>query len=75
MNAVTSEEIRSTVSQLQNLNQYRRGRKTALVCPQDLAFGMMRMFQIMVEDKVEVQVNVFRSVDEGMEWISAQPDA
>ena len=46
MNAVPSEEIRLFAGQLENYNQYRRGRKTALVCPKDLAFGMRRLLEV-----------------------------
>jgi len=43
--------------------------KSALIANDDLAFGMSRMFQMLSEDKVPLELMVFRDYAEGEQWI------
>jgi len=52
--------------------------RRAIIVPDDEAFGLARMFEILRDSKGESGVRVFRSVEEGFDWIfpdAAQPYA
>ena len=46
----------------------RSGARLAYVCPEDLQYGMMRVWGVMV-NRIPVNVNVFRSMEKAMAWI------
>lgn len=73
MASVTSEHISTFVNGMKDLNQYRQGRRTAIVGPKDVAFGMMRMLELMADDVMQFEIRVFRDYDEAYTWLSAPP--
>jgi len=48
----------------------RAGGRTAIVAPNDLAFGLARMYEFTVDPaEVPVEVQVFRSAEEASRWL------
>jgi hypothetical protein len=48
----------------------RKGGKTAYVADEDFEFGMLRMSDVLIQMKeVPFQIEIFKSLDEAMEWI------
>lgn len=43
--------------------------RRAIIVPDDEAFGLARMFEILRDSKGESGVRVFRTVEEGLDWI------
>lgn len=69
MTGIKTEDIGKFVKQMSVIKQYRKGRKTAIICPHDLSFGLMRVFEALIGDVLEIEVNVLRSLREGIVWI------
>lgn len=42
--------------------------KSAIVAPQDLSFGMGRMYEMTTDESIE-QVKVFRNIEDAKEWL------
>jgi hypothetical protein len=47
--------------------------RVANVVAADLDFGMIRMFEAMMEGRVEHEFRVFRDLDEACEWLDVDP--
>lgn len=47
----------------------RIGLKTGIVVTSEVGFGMMRMLQILGENRFESELGVFRNMDEAVTWI------
>ena len=64
------EEMRNVAltSELSARTRRRTGRH-AIVAATDANFGMARMFQTMVEEKVPRQVMTFRNIEDEREWL------
>jgi hypothetical protein len=70
MNSISSDAVRTMFALVQRLGSRRQGGKTAVVVPEDLGFGMARMFQIMSDtDDFPFKINVFRTYDEAKQWL------
>jgi hypothetical protein len=68
---VTSAELAEFVRDFKSLSEKKRGEKTAVVAPEDLSYGMMRVFQVFAEMRaLAIQLKVFRTIDEAKKWIS-----
>jgi hypothetical protein len=46
--------------------------KAALVVPHDLAYGLSRMYEIMMESESSSEITVFRCKDKAKEWIKSK---
>ena len=67
--AVSSEDVRSLVTLLREWSrQYRLG-PTAVVLSTDVAFGMVRMLDMLVDEFCEI--HPFRDMNEAEAWLSA----
>ena len=66
---ISSEFFNSLVDIAEKYPQ-RSGARLAYVCPEDLQFGMMRIWSVLV-GKIPVEVNIFRSMDDAMAWIKS----
>jgi len=64
------DSFRSFISRLASLSEKRSGLKTAVIVKSDLGYGMMRMLQMLAEDKFKFSIGVFRSKDQAMKWIN-----
>jgi len=49
------------------------GARTAIVVGRNLAFGLARMYEQMLEAQSPSDVAVFRDMDEAMAWLEAEP--
>jgi hypothetical protein len=65
---ITAPEVRQLVHRARRLIEQQPFGPTAIVTINDVAFGMARMFAILVE-RLGVAVEVFRDVDSGWAWL------
>lgn len=73
-NNISVGEVRSLVSEMKQLSEYRGQGKTVFVAPDDLHFGIMRMYQSQIDLKVQfISYRVTRTVEDAMAWLLA-PD-
>lgn len=43
--------------------------RRALIVPSDVAYGLARMFGTLRETQGEIEIGVFRSLEEALEWV------
>ena len=65
---LTSDEVRSLVALTDTLLRKGRFGALALVTEIDMAFGMARMYQILVES-LPVEIGVFRDLGDAVAWL------
>ena len=65
---LTSDEVRSLVALTDTLLRKGRFGALALVTENDMAFGMARMYQILVES-LPVEIGVFRELGDAVAWL------
>jgi len=68
--SVDARTLRLFVERAAKMSTKRKGRKTALVVQSEVGFGMMRMLQILAEDKVQVTFGVFRDLAGALRWVN-----
>ena len=68
---LTPAEIRQVVAFLRKLGEEHLLGPTAVVVSNDTAFGLVRMFEVLLEDVCEVRP--FREEGEAREWLAALP--
>lgn len=61
---VTAEGIRC----LAHMNPFRRDSRRAVIAPDDVSFGLTRMFEILTQSDPD-QFRVFRTVGPALEWV------
>ena len=67
---LSSSEIKAIANFAKGYNPSRVGGKTAFVSPQDVAFGLSRMYGTFADlAEQEVDLMVFRSLEDAMKWI------
>ena len=67
--SVSSEEVRSFMNYV-SIKWGKSGKnKAALIVSQDLAFGMSRMYQMLMENSTPSQIAIFKDIDEAKKWI------
>ena len=67
---LTSEQIEKLASFSPRFGKTRKGGKTAIYSPGDMAFGLARMFEIIGRLRnVPIQTKVFRDKDEAKRWL------
>jgi hypothetical protein len=66
---LTSTDVRVIVATLQQLSKETTLGPTAVIVDSDVAFGMMRMLQILMEDVATLRP--FRQEGDAMEWLTA----
>ena len=64
----SSEEVRRIVELLQDLSRESHLGRTAVLVPSDYAFGLMRMFEMLLEDVFEFRA--FRDEAEARAWLA-----
>ena len=70
--AIDQDSIRFFISKGKSLTKKRSGLKTAFLVDSDLGFGMMRMLQLIADEKVYVKFSVFRSKDKALQWLAEE---
>ena len=77
LSEVTFKINMQTMSRLldyvRTMEKVRGACKWAVVTPRDLFFGLVRMFSFMSRDTA-IETQAFRTLEEAMEWIGAEPD-
>ena len=70
---IGKEDLRSIAKFLKSGHGMRTGGKTALVGPEDLDFGIGRMFQAYATlENLTVQYRIFRTLDGALAWIGEE---
>ncbi len=70
IDSISPAFVRQLHSMVRKLGSARRGGKTAVVAPEDLGYGMARMFQIMSDrDGFPFKIKVFRHSGEAKQWL------
>jgi hypothetical protein len=67
---VTPAEVRDVVDHLRQLSLDETLGPTAVVVSSDVAFGMLRMLEILIEDVVVIRP--FREYDDAVKWLEGQ---
>ena len=68
--SINSQSIRSFVQNTILLSNKRLGHKTAILANSDVGFGMMRMLQMLAEEKNKIEFRVFRTKAQALSWIN-----
>ena len=71
-------QIGLTASDIQQLalpNIFSKHSRRAVLVPNDLAFGLGRMFEILRENAGERGIRVFRDLDEALDWVLSKQGA
>jgi hypothetical protein len=71
---LTQEQVRDLVWFTEALHRRARFGPTAIIADSDLAYGMARMYQMLLEGKA-VPIGVFRTLPEGEQWLAAKSPA
>ena len=67
---LSNEQLKSLVSVGKKFAERRKGGKTALVVPEDLAFALGRMWETFAEmESFAVTNRAFRSIEEAKTWL------
>ena len=67
---VSKEDLRDSAFLGRKYGSNKRGGKNAIVAPENLEYGLSRMFKMMAEIvEVPFEVRVFRSLDEATLWL------
>ena len=70
MSGISPRAITKMFALIQKLGPGRRGGKTAVVAPEDLEYGMARMFQIMSDvNDFPFKIKVFRYFGDASQWL------
>ena len=67
---ISTSFVRQIARELCAWGTLRQGGKTAVVAPEELIFGLSRVFQIMTGEKgFPFKVDIFKSHDEARKWL------
>lgn len=69
LSAFTSAEIETVRDFVSGSWGADENAKSALVVSKEVDFGLSRMYEVMLEDKVSSQVHIFRDYDKALAWI------
>jgi len=68
-----SQMTKSDVERIAEIARTRRNRyhvgKSAMVAPNDVAYGFGRMVIVYAEDEARIPANIFRTLDEAVSWV------
>lgn len=67
---VTSEGLRQLASTVARLNPDRKAYRVAVVAPDDVVYGMARMYEVF-RDELAGTLQTFRTVDEARGWLTS----
>ncbi len=71
----SSQSLRSIVFYDLTHSEKFRGHKTAIFAPEDLPFGMSRIYEALSEvSDAPSEVRVFRTIEEAREWLDEEAD-
>ncbi|MDD8017860.1 MAG: hypothetical protein PHP42_05770 [Bacteroidota bacterium] len=67
--AITSDGLQRLLSLFSGIEKPAELKKLAIVGETDMTFGVSRIYQIMGENIVPKRIQVFRTIDEAMQWL------
>ena len=68
-NDETTETFRQFIMKGEDISEKRKGLKTAIVVRSDLGYGMMRMFSMLAEGRLQFSLQTFRNLAEAKKWL------
>jgi hypothetical protein len=68
--SIGPDEIKTFSEKVGPVTKVREGLKTAFVVDSDLTFGMIRMFQTLYNDKISIEVQVFKNQNDAIQWLT-----
>lgn len=69
VSAITSAQLHEISSVAKRYGPLRKDGKTAIVAPDDLAYGLGRMYEILNEiNEIPVQYMIFKNLDDALRW-------
>jgi len=69
VSAITSAQLHEISSVAKRYGPLRKDGKTAIVAPDDLAYGLGRMYEILNEiNEIPVQYMIFKNLDDALSW-------
>ncbi len=68
--SIDSVSVRNFISRSKSIAKKRAGIKNAILVDSDLGFGMMRMLQLIADDKLQVVLSVFRNKEKALQWLA-----
>jgi len=66
---LTSDDIFQLADLFKSINTQLGSGNTALVVSNELDFGLARMWQMMTEEHVKMEIDVFKDIEEAKEWL------
>jgi hypothetical protein len=71
---MTSADLRRIVQRGAPLSESRQGGRTAILCNEDVDFGLSRMFQAFAElHPLPFEIRVFRDAADAYAWLKTEP--
>ena len=67
--SLSSDDIFELADLFKSINTTLGSGNTALVVSQELEFGLARMWQMMTEEYVQMEIDVFKNIDEAQKWL------
>lgn len=67
--SLSSDDIFTLADLFKSINTVLGSGNTALVVSKEIDFGLARMWQMMTEEHVKMEIDVFMSIDEAKEWL------
>ena len=70
VSAITTEDVKKIANLQRKQANLRRGGKTALAAPEEVSFGLSRMYELLTElRKLPFETRTFRTREEANEWL------
>lgn len=66
---LSSDDVYDLADLCRNLGQMLGSGNCALVMSKELDFGLARMWQMMTEGHVEMEIDIFKSIDDARDWL------
>ena len=72
LTVITSDQLQHISSVAQGYAHLRKDGKTAIVMPDELGFGIGRMYEIFNEmNEVPIDYHIFKHIDQAMDWLQS----
>jgi hypothetical protein len=72
LDKLSSNDVQKISLKFTKFNEKLQNSKIALVMPKDVAYGLARMWEFYTETTATFRTNVFRSMDNALQWIDEQ---
>jgi hypothetical protein len=69
LDKLSSDDVQKLSLKFTQFNEKLQNSKIALVMPKDVAYGLARMWENYTETTATFRTNVFRSIDNALQWI------